>query len=87
MLLDTYKDYDTYRTPTTVLRLGKKESALLRPYFQAELDRAMATYEKKYQVQTARAGAGRGVSESSGFRSSHHGHAGIRRAGRDVRIR
>ncbi len=51
MLMDKYKDYDTYRTPTTVLRLGKKESALLRPYFQAELDRAIATYEKKYKYK------------------------------------
>ncbi len=51
MLMDKYKDYDTFRTPTTVLRLGKKESALLRPYFQAELDRALATYEKKYKYK------------------------------------
>jgi tetratricopeptide (TPR) repeat protein len=51
MLMDKYKDYDTYRTPTTVLRLGKKESGLLRPYFQAELDRAIATYEKKYKFK------------------------------------
>jgi tetratricopeptide (TPR) repeat protein len=51
MLMDKYKDYDTYRTPTTVLRLGKKESALLRPYFQAELDRAIATYDKKYKYK------------------------------------
>jgi tetratricopeptide (TPR) repeat protein len=50
-LLDTYKDYDIIRTPTTVLRLNKKESALLRPYFQSELDRAIATYEKKYQYK------------------------------------
>ncbi len=51
MLMDKYKDYDTFRTPTTVLKLGKKESALLRPYFQAELDRAIATYEKKYKYK------------------------------------
>jgi cellulose synthase operon protein C len=50
-LMDKYKDYDTFRTPTTVLKLGKKESALLRPYFQAELDRALATYEKKYKYK------------------------------------
>ena len=49
--MDSYKNYDTVRTPTTVLKLGKKESALLRPYFQAELDRAMATYEKKYKYK------------------------------------
>jgi Tfp pilus assembly protein PilF len=50
-LMDKYKDYDTFRTPTTVLKLGKKESALLRPYFQAELDKALATYEKKYKYK------------------------------------
>ena len=34
-LLDSYKNFDTFRTPTTVLKLQKKEAALLRPYFQA----------------------------------------------------
>ncbi|HVO97073.1 MAG TPA: tetratricopeptide repeat protein [Bryobacteraceae bacterium] len=51
MLMDKYKDYDTFRTPTTILRLGKKESALLRPYFQEQMDRAIATYEKKYKFK------------------------------------
>jgi tetratricopeptide (TPR) repeat protein len=51
MLMDKYKDYDTFRTPTTVLKLGKKEAGLLRPYFQAELDRAIATYDKKYKFK------------------------------------
>jgi tetratricopeptide (TPR) repeat protein len=50
-LMDSYKNYDTFRTPTTILRLGKKESALLRPYFQAEFERALATYEKKYKFK------------------------------------
>ncbi len=48
-LLDSYKNFQTFTTPTTVLRLHKKEAALLRPYFQAELDRAIATYQKKYK--------------------------------------
>lgn len=50
-LLDSYKNFQTFATPTTVLRLHKKEAALLRPYFQAELDRALATYEKKYRYK------------------------------------
>jgi tetratricopeptide (TPR) repeat protein len=50
-LLDSYKNFQTFSTPTTVLRLHKKEAALLRPYFQAELDRALATYEKKYKYK------------------------------------
>ena len=37
-LLDSYKDYVTFETPTTILRLHKKEATLLRPYFQAEFD-------------------------------------------------
>jgi len=53
-LLDSIdKNVETFTTPTTVLKLDKKESALLRPYFQAELDRAMATYEKKYKFKIA----------------------------------
>jgi tetratricopeptide (TPR) repeat protein len=50
-LLDSYKNFETFRTPTTILRLHKKEAALLYPYFQSELDRAIATYEKKYQLK------------------------------------
>ena len=50
-LLDSYKNFQTFETPTTVLRLHKKEAALLRPYFQSELDRALATYEKKYHYK------------------------------------
>ncbi|MCU1338531.1 MAG: Tetratricopeptide 2 repeat protein [Bryobacterales bacterium] len=51
-LLDSIdKNVETFTTPTTILKLDKKEATLLRPYFQAELDRAMATYEKKYKFK------------------------------------
>jgi tetratricopeptide (TPR) repeat protein len=50
-LMDQYKNFATFKTPRTILRLNKKEADLLRPYFQAELDRAMSTYEKKYKVR------------------------------------
>ena len=50
-LLDSYKNFVTFKTPTTVLVLHKKEATLLRPYFQSELDRALATYEKKYHYK------------------------------------
>ena len=51
-LLDSIdKNVETFTTPTTVLKLDKKEATLLRPYFQEELDRAMATYEKKYNYK------------------------------------
>ncbi len=50
-LLDSYKNFVTFETPTTILRLHKKEAALLRPYFESELQRAIATYEKKYHYK------------------------------------
>jgi tetratricopeptide (TPR) repeat protein len=50
-LMDSYKNFVTTETKTSILRLHKKEAEILRPYFQAELDRAIATYEKKYKVK------------------------------------
>ncbi len=49
-LLDKYKDFVTYKTPTTILRLHKKEAELLRPYVQSEMERNIADYNKKYQM-------------------------------------
>ena len=50
-LLDKYKDFVTYKTPTTILRLHKKEAELLRPYVEAELKRDIADYSKKYHMK------------------------------------
>ncbi|HET6205406.1 MAG TPA: tetratricopeptide repeat protein [Terracidiphilus sp.] len=50
-LLDSYKNFVTTRDATTVLRLHKSESDLLRPYFETELHAILATYEKKYRMQ------------------------------------
>jgi len=50
-LLDSYKNFNTYKTATTILKLDKKEADLLRPYIEPELQRAIATYEKKYQMK------------------------------------
>ena len=36
-LLDSYKNFVTYKDDTTILKLQKKESDLLYPYFEAEL--------------------------------------------------
>jgi cellulose synthase operon protein C len=47
-LIDSEKKFDTFTTPATILKLNKSEADALKPYFQAEIDRAMATYEKKY---------------------------------------
>ncbi len=49
--LDTLKDYQTFKTGTTELVLNKKEAALLRPYIEPELERAIATYERKYKMK------------------------------------
>ena len=53
-LMDSYKNFVTYKTDTTILRLHKKEAELLHPYFEAEMQRAMATYEKKYGIKLDR---------------------------------
>jgi Flp pilus assembly protein TadD len=48
-LMTSYKNFDSVETPTTVLKLNKKEEDLLKPYLQSELDRIIATYNKKYK--------------------------------------
>ncbi len=53
-LLDSYSRFKTDLTPHTELRMDKKEDALLRPYFQTEMDLALATYEKKYGFKLQR---------------------------------
>ncbi len=53
-LMDSYKNFVTFRDGNTVLRLHKKEAEVLRPYFESEMKRAMAVYEKKYEVKLDR---------------------------------
>ncbi|HUJ21766.1 MAG TPA: tetratricopeptide repeat protein [Bryobacteraceae bacterium] len=53
-LLDSYKNFVTFETGNVILRLHKKEAELLRPYFEAELKRALAAYEKKYGFKLER---------------------------------
>lgn len=50
-LLDSYKNFVTFRDTGTILRLRKNEAELLLPYFGPELHRAIATYEKKYKMK------------------------------------
>ena len=50
-LLDSYKNFETTRDDTTIVRLNKKEADLLRPYFEEQLHKAIATYTAKYKVQ------------------------------------
>ena len=49
-LVDSYKNFETYRDDQTIIRLNKNEAALLLPYMQAELHTIIATYEKKYKM-------------------------------------
>ena len=48
-LLDSYKNFATFMDGDTILRLNKKEAELLHPYFEAEMKRIIATYNKKYK--------------------------------------
>lgn len=50
-LLDSYKNFETIRDDTTILKLHKSEAALLQPYMQTELHTILATYEKKYRMK------------------------------------
>ena len=50
-LLDSYKNFETFRDDTTILKLKKTEASLLRPYMQAELHTIIATYDKKYRMK------------------------------------
>ena len=50
-LLDSYKNFQTFRDDTTILKLKKTEADLLQPYMQAELHTIIATYDKKYRMK------------------------------------
>ena len=50
-LLDSYKNFTTFRDDTTVLKLKKNEADLLQPYIQTEMHTIIATYEKKYRMK------------------------------------
>jgi len=53
-LLDSFKNFETFRTPRTILIIHKKEAALLRPYFEPEILKILDTYEKKYKMKLDR---------------------------------
>ena len=53
-LMDSYKKFVTFQTDRTILKLDQKEAALLHPYFESEMLRAIATYEKKYKMKLSR---------------------------------
>ena len=49
-LIDSYKNFETYRDSQTIIRLNKNEATLLLPYMQSELHNIIAAYEKKYKM-------------------------------------
>jgi tetratricopeptide (TPR) repeat protein len=49
-LLDSYKNFTVFTSPRTILKLDTKEAAVLRPYVEAVLTRAMTTYAEKYKM-------------------------------------
>jgi tetratricopeptide (TPR) repeat protein len=50
-LLDTLKDFATFTDATTILKLNRKESAVLYPYFHDVLTQAIEAYQTKYHMQ------------------------------------
>lgn len=48
-LMDSYKNFKSFNTDRTTVRLHKKEADILRPYFETELARVMDTYDAKYK--------------------------------------
>ena len=49
-LMDSYKNFETFRTSATILKLDKKEAAVLRLYMEPEMRKAIATYQRKYEI-------------------------------------
>ena len=50
-LLDSYKNFVTFKDDQHDPQAAQEGSELLRPYFETELKRAIATYEKKYKMK------------------------------------
>jgi tetratricopeptide (TPR) repeat protein len=50
-LLDSYKNFITTKDETTILRMRNSESELLRPYFEEQLHKSIATYSAKYKMK------------------------------------
>ena len=79
-LIDSYKDFETFSWPNAtvpvgILRLNKKRLTPSFPYFEPEMKRAMATYEKKYGYKMDQAGSGGSLYQSRRFRSPRDGPA------------
>jgi len=53
-LMDSYQYFQIFRSENTVLKLHKSEAGLLRPFFEAEMKRAIAAFERKYRHRLTR---------------------------------
>jgi len=49
-LLGSYANFTVFKSADTILKLDSKEAALLRPYIDDVLRRAMTTYAQKYKM-------------------------------------
>jgi tetratricopeptide (TPR) repeat protein len=49
-LLDSYKNFTVVANPQTILKLDAKEAAILRPYVDDVLNRAMTAFAQKYSM-------------------------------------
>lgn len=54
-LLDSLKNFVTFKTDNTIVKLHKKEADLLKIYFEDELRKCIRVYEKKYKMKLPRA--------------------------------
>ena len=50
-LLDSYKNFETFRDDTTIVKLDKSEADVLLPYLRPELHAIIAAYETKYRMK------------------------------------
>lgn len=53
-LLDSYKNFVTFKNDRMILRLHNKEADILRPYFEEQILAALALYDKKYGLKLNR---------------------------------
>ena len=53
-LMDSYKNFVTFKTDTTILKMDKREAQPLRLYFEPEMQKIIATYEQKYRMKLDR---------------------------------
>jgi cellulose synthase operon protein C len=50
-VLDSLSKYQTFTSPHAIVILQKNEAALLRPYVEAEVEKSIGIYERKYKMK------------------------------------